>query len=349
MKKTIGYAVVVLCIVATTLFSGCVAKKSKIDENTNTKQALHRKMDRDDIKDGVIKDSAILMSIGDIDVTYSEAMVYVMLYKSDYAGLLSKDVWSYEVEEDRTFDMAVKECIINQIVKSKIIEYGATKIGVVVEPDEKIEIEDKAIECYKEVFEKLEGKYGITQAVVKDVLYDNYLADKVYEVATNDVDIVVKDSESKVPIVKQLAVLYKGYDAEGHKIDRSKQRAHEIIVEAQNKILQEEMTFTETALEYSDLSDIELKLTVDASSTTIKRAAAKLNKDELSDIIETREGYYLLVCVDENDEDEEKDNIERIIQLRQDEIFAKKYDEWLNSNEIYIVSDLWNMISMSDV
>ena len=61
------------------------------------------------------------------------------------------------------------------------------------------------------MFKDIEGKYGITQAIVKDVMYDNYLADKVYEVATNNVDVIVKESESRVPVVKQIEVLFKGY------------------------------------------------------------------------------------------------------------------------------------------
>jgi len=38
----------------------------------------------------------------------------------------------------------------------------------------------------------------------------------------------------------------------------------------------------------------------------------------------------------------------KIITKRQDDIFAKAYDEWLNKNDIYIVSDLWNMVNIAD-
>lgn len=349
MKKTIGIKIVAIVVMVALVCTGCLFKKNKIDENTNTKQAINKGMSRGDIEDGKIKEDAVLMSVGDIDVTYSEVMAYIMLYKSDYEGLLSNDIWAYEVEKGKTFERAAKECVVNQIVKSKVIEYGAEKIGVVIEPDEKIEIEDKAIECYDKVFKKLKGKYGITQAVVKDIMYDNYLASKVYEVATNEVDVVVKDSESRVPIVKQIEVLYKGYDNDGNEITRSKSQAHELIVEAGNKLQESDCTFTEIALEYSDSDKIELKVKTDNTDTAIKKAASELNKDELSNIIETGKGYYLLYCVSENDEDLQKDNIEAIIQKRQDEIFAKKYESWLSSNSIYVVSELWNMIAFKHV
>jgi foldase protein PrsA len=271
-----------------------------------------------------------------------------MLYKSEYDGLMSNDVWSFQVEKGKTFAYASKECVINQIVKSKVIEYGAKRIGVQIEPDEKIEIEDKAIECYEKVFKDMEGKYGITQAVVKDVMYDNYLADKVYEVATNNVDVIVKESESRVPVVKQIEVLFKGYDKDGNKIDRSKQGAHELIVEVSNKLSEEDVNFSEVALEFSDSADIDVVVNSEISDKAYRKAAVKLNEEEISDIIETSKGYYILYCAEDNDEDEQRKNIENIIIKRQDDIFAKVYYEWLEKNDIYIVSELWNMIHIQE-
>ncbi|MBE5935781.1 MAG: hypothetical protein E7262_08335 [Lachnospiraceae bacterium] len=348
MKKIIKYSALVLLMATTVVFSGCKEKETGIDENNNTKQALNKKMNNDDVVDDKIQDDAVMISVGGIDVTYSEAMVYVMLYKSEYENLMSNDIWAFRVEKGKTFEHAAKECVINQIVRSKVIEYGAQKIGVQIEPDEKIEIEDKAIECYEKVFKKLEGKYGITQAVVKDVMYDNYLAEKVYEVATNEVDVVVKDSDSRVPVVKQIEVLFKGYDKDGHKIERSKQTAHELIVEASNKLKLEDTSFSEVALEYSDAKDIEVIVKSDVKNKSYRKAATALNEEETSDILEMSNGYCILYCVKENDEEHQRENIEQIITKRQDDIFAKAYDEWLNKNDIYIVSDLWNMVNIAD-
>ena len=103
MKKRVVYGMLVLCLVSSIIFTGCKTKKQEVDENNNTKQALNKKMKNDDVKDGVIKDDAIMLTVGDIDVTYSEAMVYLMLYKSEYDGLMSKDVWSFEVEKGKSF------------------------------------------------------------------------------------------------------------------------------------------------------------------------------------------------------------------------------------------------------
>ena len=348
MKKYVVYSMLVLCLASAVMLTGCKRKNASVDEDNNTKQALNRKMNDEDVKDGVIQDDAVMLTVGDIDVTYSEAMVYLMIYKSEYDGLMSNDVWSFQVEKGKTFAYASKECVINQIVKSKVIEYGAKRIGVQIEPDEKIEIEDKAIECYEKVFKDMEGKYGITQAVVKDVMYDNYLADKVYEVATNNVDVIVKESESRVPVVKQIEVLFKGYDKDGNKIDRSKQGAHELIVEASNKLSEEDVNFSEVALEFSDSADIDVVVNSEISDKAYRKAAVKLNEEETSDIIETSKGYYILYCAEDNDEDEQRKNIENIIIKRQDDIFAKVYYEWLEKNDIYIVSELWNMIHIQE-
>ena len=43
------------------------------------------------------------------------------------------------------------------------------------------------------------------------------------------------------------------------------------------------------------------------------------------------------------------ENEENIIKVRQDEIFAAKYDEWIGEYDVYVVSDLWNRIKISQI
>ena len=349
MKNICKYSVIALCILASVMTTGCIGKKKTIDESSNTKQAYNKRMSRNDIKDGEIVNDAILLTIGDKDVSLSEAMVYIMLYKSNYDGLLSEDIWDYNVEHNRSFEQASKECIINQIVSSKIIEFGAEKLGVSVEPDEKIEIEDKALECYNQIFKDLDGKYGITQSVVKKVLYDNYLAEKVYEVATNDVEVEVKESEAKVPTVKQIEILFEDANNTSKSEKRIKEDAYKKIEEAKNKIDLDGSNFTAVAEEMSDSDKTEVEVTCHTNEKAYRKAALSLKKGEVSDIIETSQGYYILYCVVENDEDAMIENEENIIKVRQDEIFAAKYDEWIGEYDVYVVSDLWNRIKISQI
>lgn len=348
MKKICKYSVIALCIVASVMTTGCIGKKKTIDEASNTKQALNRKMNKDDIKDGEIVNNAVLLSVGDKDVSFSETMVYVMLYKSNYDNLLSDEIWSYNVEENRSFEQASKECIINQIVTSKIIQYGAETLGVTVEPDEKIEIEDKAIECYDDIFEHLDGKYGITRSVVKDVLYDNFLAEKVYEVATNDVKVSVRESEAKVPTVKQIYISFNSVvtrDKDATKKDK-KNIAYDKICTIRDKIDENGDNFTAIASEYSETEELDVEVTCETKDKSYRKAALSLKKDELSQVIESSDGYYILYCVNENDKELMKENEEKIIKLRQDDMFAAKYDKWLKDYDVYIVSELWNKMEI---
>lgn len=346
MRKICKYGALALCILVSVVTTGCDSKKNKVNKTSHTKQALNKRMKKSDIKDGEITDSAILLSVGKKNVNFSETMVYVMLYKSNYDDLLSDEIWSYNVEKNRSFEQVSKECIINQIVTSKIIEYGAEKLGVIVEPDEKIEIEDKAIECYDDIFDELNGKYGITQSIVKDVLYDNFLAEKVYEVATNEVNVDVKESEAKVPTVKQIWVSYDN-SVSGKKADSNKKKAaYEKISLIKDKLDYDGNNFTIIAEEYSDTDELDVQVTCDIKDKSYRKAAQSLKKDEISEIIECSDGYYILYCVEENDKDLMEENEENIIKSRQDDIFAAKYDKWLKKCDIYIVSDLWNRMQI---
>ena len=93
------------------------------------------------------------------------------------------------------------------------------------------------------------------------------------------------------------------------------------------------------ALEYSDSSDIDVVVKSDVMDKAYRKVAASLHEEEISDIIETSKGYYILYCAEDNDEEAQKENIENIIVKRQDDIFGEVYYKWLEKNDIYIVTN----------
>ena len=183
-------------------------------------------------------------------------------------------------------------------------------------------------------------------------MYDNYLAEKVYEVATNDVKVEVKKSESKVPTVKQIEVLYDTSENDSKKdtSDKkiSKDEAYKKISDAKDRLDSDGDNFTAIAEEVSDSDTIDLEVTCNTNEKAYRKAALSLKEGETSEIIETSKGYYILYCVVENNEDAEKENEENIIKSRQDDMFAAKYEEWLREYDIYVVSELWNRINIGE-
>ena len=74
-KNSSKRVVIVLFIICCIITTGCISKEKGIDESSNTKQAINKKMKRSDIKDGKIINEAVMLTVGEKNVSFSEVIV----------------------------------------------------------------------------------------------------------------------------------------------------------------------------------------------------------------------------------------------------------------------------------
>ena len=185
-----------LVLMATTLLlcSGCSKEeKETVNSVTNAKEAYNKAMSKDAIGDEGIVNDAVVLIVDDMEVTYSEALVYILMIKQEYGDLFGEDVWSLNVSDEETFEDLAKKEIINQITRLKVIESGAIKEGISIEADEEIEIENQAMEYLGQIRIEDQEKYGITLDIANKVVYNNFLAQKSFDAVTMDVDTTVEE------------------------------------------------------------------------------------------------------------------------------------------------------------
>ena len=149
---------------------------------------------------------------------YRELLIYQLQIKNKYEPSLGEDVWNFSIEDGKTFSDMAKDELLSEITKIKIVVQQAAELEIALEDSEKEEVEAQVVEYMEKITEADQKKYGITQDVVRRVLEDNYLADKVYTVATNEVNTDISDEEAKQIKLQMLMVMTNGKDKNGTQI-----------------------------------------------------------------------------------------------------------------------------------
>ncbi|BBF44771.1 foldase protein PrsA precursor [Lachnospiraceae bacterium KM106-2] len=325
----------VSCLVALSA-AGC----SK--NNTNSESQAKAE---DDKSTGSVSFDDQMMKVGDKSVSYREVMIYMLQLKNNYESGIGSEIWNFQVDKNNTFSDVAKDEIVSQITELKVIAQQAEKLNIKLNKDEIDEINGNVVNYLKNVTKEDQKKYGITEDVVYQVLSDNYLAEKVFSISTNEVDTNISDDEAKQVKLQQLYVITNGQDKNGTTISMNEKDKKAALKRAKDLLKKAKKTddFLSFAKSNSDIAEIELELGK-GDNKEIESQAFALKKGKLSDVIETSQGYVILYCVNPFDEDATASKKEEIIASRQNEVFRAKYKNWSKEYKVDVNSVKWNKI-----
>lgn len=316
----------------------------------NSVQSMEQKKD-DVTKDG-IKNDAVIMVVGDAKITYSEIVVYMLMLKQQYEPVFTDGIWDFSVNSEENFEDMAKDEIINQIARLKIMGFKASSLEVSLNSEEKLDIEDDAVEFLQNISMEDQKKYGINQELVETIYKDNYLAQKVFDVVVSDVDTNVSDEEAIAARVKQIKVIFNGTNRKGEVLtgeqeDKDKAKKEADIM--QDALANKGKEFDFYCDKYSDAANEEIRIMKGGDTEPALEVALSMENNTYSDVIEGEDAYYILYCIDSADNSMLEENKKVIVKRRQDECFGELYEKWIGQYDTYIVTDLWNMISIADL
>lgn len=299
-----------------------------------------------------IDKNAIMIRVGNIDVCYSEAMVYLRIAQEIYETEFGNDVWSYDLYGNGTTVGAVlKQEVLNQIIQLEIINVVASEKGITLSDDELYEVRNEAADYIQQIPESEKVAYGFTQDLVVRVFAANRLAEKLYETVTIDIDTDVSDEEAQQCKIDRLFLRNYGTDSKGNRIPLRDSELEDIrnkMKELHEKALNGE-DFYALADSNSDEDTIEFVIGRGDLSEAEEKIAFSLNDGEVSDIIELDDGYVILYCVDSYDEDATLQVKEQIIEQRRSDLFVELYTQWYSNYEVKVNMELWNKLELAPI
>ena len=270
-----------------------------------------------------------LFKIGKSVCTLPEAMIYVMDYQRQYEGVYGVEMWEHDFG-GITFENYVKDTIVDQLASMKAITLLAGDYEVSLSNDEEEKVSQAAEDYYGALTEEQIEYMDLELKDVESLYRDHALSGKVYEEITKDVNTEVSDDEARIITVQQI------------RLDSAE------TAQSVKEQLDEGRDFAAVASSYSLDSQVTYTFGRGEHDAAYEEASFALENDQVSDVIETEDGYYILKCVNNFDQEATEDNKVTMVEKRRDELFESVYEKLVADTPSQFNSRLWEKVHFAD-
>ena len=192
--------------------------------------------------------------------------------------------------------------------------------------EEKKTASDTADQQYAALDEETIKSLGVDQESLRSFYQEFELADKVYQELTKDVNTEVSDDEARAVLVQQI-------------FTKSELVANEVVQKAQAG-----EDFAALAESYNESDEMQKAYGRGEVDSKLEEAVFALANDEISDVVATDDGYYILKCMNNYDVDATDANKVVIANQRKEDAFRKVYDPFVAGLDSEFNQELWDSV-----
>ncbi len=270
-----------------------------------------------------------LFKVGKSVCTLPEAMIYVMDYKQQYENAYGVEMWEHDFG-GVTLEEYVKDTIVAQLASIKAVTLLAKENNVTLSDAEKEKISRAAEEYYSALTDEQKKYMKVEKSDVEDLYTAHVLSKKVYTEITKDVNTEVSDDEARIITIQQIRL---------DSLDNA---------ESVKARLDEGKDFGTVAAAYNRDSQTTVTLGRGEKEAAYEEAAFSLENDQISDVIETTDGYYILKCVNNFDRDATEANKITMVEKRRDEEFTEAYETLMADTPSEFNRHKWSKVHFAD-
>lgn len=326
MKRNRSIVVLLLCLCI--VLCGCSKGEG------NTKVVLTTGFSEDE-----------LFRIGESSCSRAEAMVYLTNMQNQYESIYGTQIWERKIG-DETLEKKVKDVVLARLAQIKTMNLLAEQRGVKLTEQEETLVIAAAGEYFGSLNETEISAMGISEEGVKQLYYEYALANKVYGEIIEGTNPEISDDESRTVTVSQIFIKTYALSGVGEKVpytEESRKAAFDKIKNIQ-KMLREGESFDELATRYSENGQLTVSLRKGEMDPAYEEVAFELGNEEVSGIIETTDGYYIIKCISTLDREQTDQNKEKIMEQRKEEAFSAIYDEFVLTQIRNLNDELWSQV-----
>lgn len=289
-----------------------------------------------------------LFRINDASCTMPEYMVYLTNIQNQYEHVYGSEIWDVALGTV-TLEDNVKETVLAKIAQIKTMELMAESKGVVLTEEQESKVLAAAAEYFGSLSEAEVAALMITQEEIADLYKEYALANMVYQQIIDSVDPEISDDEARTITVDQIHMKTYTIDSQGTRMEFSdymRAEVEEDMYDIHEFATKDGRDFTELANKYNEADTVRWSFRKGEVDPAVEEAGFALSTGEVSQVIVTEDGYYLLKCISTYDKEQTDANKEIIIQQRKDEAFGKEYDAFVASLSKKINETLWQGIEL---
>lgn len=296
---------------------------------------------------GFAKDE--VFRIGTESCSKAEVLVYLTNMQNQYESIYGAEIWERKIG-DKTLQEKLKDVVLSRLARIKTMNLLAQQRGTVLSEEEQQKIRAAANAYYASLSETEQQALGIDEPLIEELYGEYALANKVYAQIIENTDPEISDDEARTVTVSQIFLKTYAFDGEGNRTEYTDaaKRSEEEKIHNIKKQLTDGEDFDTLAARYNDGAQNTVSFRKGEVDAALEKAAFDLGNGEISDVIETEDGYYLLKCISTLDREQTDANKEKISQERKEEAFTNIYDEFVKTQIRKLNEDVWDQITFVD-
>jgi foldase protein PrsA len=277
-----------------------------------------------------------------------EMNIYIADMQKQYEEVFGSDFWDYMNTSGETMDVRLKENVLANTSQIKAMNLLAIERGIVLDEEELANAKTAADSYYLELEQGQIDALEINLEVL-EIMYQEYaLAGKVYSHIIKDINPEISDDEARTIVVQNIFLKTYSVNGLGERMDYSDEKKLEVYYQAVDitKQLEDGADFKLLSLEYSDDDSNEYLIGKGDTESAYEEIAFSLSEDEISGIVETDSGYYIIQCISSFDLEETQRNKVTIIKEQKKEVFEAEYLDFVQDLPKVLNEELWDELDL---
>ena len=288
--------------------------------------------------------------IEDSTCTLSEAMVYLVGTQDGYEKTFGKDIWNADTDSG-TVEQRLKDSVLAKIAQIKVMNLLARENGIELDQSEEQQVLEAARAYYDTLTDAdIAAMNGVTVEDMEGIIREQAIADKLYDYIIRDINPEISDDEARTITVEQIFIKTYSLDSDGNKVpfsdgekDAAYRRCREIF-----KSLMNGESFEELMAQYNEADEGTISFGKGEKDAEFETAAFNLGTEQVSEIIETEDGYVILKCISTFNREETEANKVKIVAQRKREVFGAQYDAFVATLTKQLNQKLWDSVELVD-
>lgn len=279
--------------------------------------------------------------------TRAEIMLYLTNMQNIYENVYGPDIWDTDADGVPIED-SLKETVLARISRVKVLILLAEEQGVSLNKEEEQKAEDAGEEYFKTLSDEEIEVLGVTEDLIVSMYEEYALADKVYHYLIQDVNPEISDDDARTITVSHILIRTFHVDLNGNVTPYSDAAKEEALQRA-NEVLQlarDGEDFEQLVLMYNEDTRGSLSFRKGQMPTEYEEAAFNLATDEISQIVETEYGYYIIKCTNTFEREETDANKIIILGEQKEAAFQAVYEEFLGTLTGQLNQKEWEAVTL---
>lgn len=273
-----------------------------------------------------------MITVDKTELSKEEAIYRLLEQKIAYEGDGTDDIWSRRIGSETMSDY-VKEAVMDELMLYTASVVMADELGVYMTDEDKVSASKAAEETYTKVSAAANDKYPVSLDAAKELYIKKATYEKVYEYVTRDVGTEITEDSTKVIYIDYVVIPAK----DGIAV------AKEIYSELQAKVPFDEAC---SAVGYTpQMSQVVYPKTM---NTIFESVAFALTDGEFSEVVESKDEYYIIHCIDDKLLEESSANYAKVLTEAKQEKFQLYYLAFAPKHKLSVNTKFWNKIQLSD-